>query len=58
VLTEKSQPSGGKAFAALRPARRQNPSAGDRRHPRPEPMTAFANQFAGLISTLHGCTSD
>src|SRR3954453_23912028 len=50
--------SSGVGLAALRPARCQNPPAGDRRHPRPEPMTAFANQVAGLISTLHGCNSD
>jgi hypothetical protein len=45
-------------LAALRAARRQNPPAGYRRHPGSKSMTAFANQVAGLISTLHGCNSD
>jgi hypothetical protein len=45
-------------LAALRTARRQNPPARYRRHPRSKPVTAFANQVAGLISTLHGWNSD
>ena len=36
-------------LAALRPACRQNPPAGHRRHPRSKPMTAFANQAAVAI---------
>ena len=58
VADQETAASGGKALAAFRPARCQHPPAGDRRHPRPETMTAFANQVAGLISTLHGCNSD
>ena len=50
--------SGGQPLAALCPARGHHAAAGDGRHPRAKPVTALANEFAGLVSALHGTGSD
>jgi hypothetical protein len=46
------------ALAALCTAQGKNPSAGGGRHPRAETMATLANKSAGLVSALHGATSD
>jgi hypothetical protein len=44
----------GEALAALGAAIGNHPAATDGFHARAEAVTAFANDFAGLISTFHG----
>ena len=44
----------GNALPAFGATARQDAAAADRGHPRAEPMAAFANEDARLVSALHG----